>query len=154
MKNRNIGLMLMGVTSLIVLLAWSYDLALSNIINTSCSHGLTCPMYQTLAAQRVFSIILIIIIVGVSSYLLLIDKVRTYQWMKKVKLAVSGKERELYKLLKANNNNMKQSRLIEELGVSKVKMTRILNRLEKKGLVTRKRSGIGNIVKLRKKLVS
>ena len=44
------------------------------------------------------------------------------------------------------NNGIFQSRIVEETGYSKVKVTRILDRLESRGLVERKRRGMTNFV--------
>ena len=154
MKNRNIGLLLIGIIILIGLLTWSYENALNNIVATSCNNGTTCPMYHVLGTQRMFSTILILIIVGVATYFIFIDYIKKFKWLENAKVAVSGEERLIYEELRKNDNKLSQSELIANLNITKVKMTRLLNRLEKKGLIDRKRSGVGNIVELKVKLVS
>lgn len=154
MNNREFGLIFLGVTVLIWLLAWSYESTMYNIVNTSCTHGPTCPMYIALDAQRNLSTTLIIILMGVSVYLILSDKIRSLLILKKIKLAVSSDERKVYDYLLKHGNQALQAELMELLNTSKVKTTRILNRLENKGLIERKRKGLSNNVVLRMKLVS
>jgi len=48
-----------------------------------------------------------------------------------------------------NNGSILQSPLVEDLGLTKVKITRILDRLEGKGLIERKRRGMTNVVLLK-----
>jgi len=154
MNNRDFGLIFLGVSVLVWLLSWSYESTMYSIVNTSCTHGVTCPMYIALDAQRNLSTILIIILIGVSTYLIFTDKIRSLFLLKKIKLAVSSEERKLYDYLLAHGNQSLQAELMELLNTSKVKITRILNRLENKGLIERRRKGLSNIVVLRMKLVS
>ena len=58
-------------------------------------------------------------------------------------------EQKVYKLVHAKEGSAYQSDLIKELNVSKVRMSRILDRLEGKGMVERKRRGMTNIVVLK-----
>ena len=52
MENRQIALLLFALTLIIAFIAWSYDNALNEIVNTQCTHGLSCPMHATIDAQR------------------------------------------------------------------------------------------------------
>lgn len=154
MKNRDFGFILIGLVVIISILAWSYEATMYEIVNTTCSHGSSCSMYIALDAQRTLSIVLISIIVGVSFYLIFSDKIKKILALKKIKLAISGEEKDIYEYLVKNNKKALQSELIENLGFTKVKITRILNRLEKKGLIERRRKGLNNLVILKMKLVS
>jgi len=58
-------------------------------------------------------------------------------------------ERAMYLLLKEKGGSMYQSDLIRELNISKVKATRILDKLAHKEIVDRKRRGMTNIVVLK-----
>lgn len=58
-------------------------------------------------------------------------------------------EKSIYELLAKNEGSMYQSDIMKEKGYSKVKITRILDKLEQHGLVERKRRGMTNIVVLR-----
>jgi uncharacterized membrane protein len=48
-----------------------------------------------------------------------------------------------------SNGSIFQSQLVEDLDFTKVKITRILDRLEGKGLIERKRRGMTNVVLLK-----
>jgi len=48
-----------------------------------------------------------------------------------------------------SNGSIFQSQLVDDLGLTKVKITRILDRLEGKGLIERKRRGMTNVVLLK-----
>jgi uncharacterized membrane protein len=48
-----------------------------------------------------------------------------------------------------NNGSIFQSKIVEESDFTKVKITRILDRLEGKGLIERKRRGMTNVVLLK-----
>ena len=58
-------------------------------------------------------------------------------------------ERKVIELLLKENNAMFQSSLMEKLEIGKVKATRLLDKLEAKQLIERKRRGMNNIVVLR-----
>lgn len=60
-----------------------------------------------------------------------------------------GEEKEVYDFLKLNEGSVYQSDIVKSLGFSKVKVTRILDKLEGKGLVDRKRRGMTNIIILK-----
>ena len=58
-------------------------------------------------------------------------------------------EKKIYGLLKQNEGSMYQSDIMKELEFSKVQTTRILDKLESKKIIDRKRRGMTNIVVLR-----
>ena len=58
-------------------------------------------------------------------------------------------ETRLYELIKSKGGSTYQGDLIRETGFSKVKTTRILDRLELKGILERKRRGMTNIIILK-----
>lgn len=55
-------------------------------------------------------------------------------------------EKRVYEFLKDKEGSAYQSDMIKELDLSKVKATRIIDKLESKGVVERKRRGMTNIV--------
>ncbi|MBI4438715.1 MarR family transcriptional regulator [Candidatus Woesearchaeota archaeon] len=62
---------------------------------------------------------------------------------------LEGEEKQVYTLIAESNGSMYQSDLAKETGYSKVKTTRILDKLESKGLIERRRRGMTNIVVLK-----
>lgn len=69
---------------------------------------------------------------------------------KKVNVSkLSSEEKSIVILLEENEGSLYQSILVKETGLSKVKITRILDGLEGKGIIERKRRGMTNIVILK-----
>ena len=62
---------------------------------------------------------------------------------------LDDEEKKIYALIKNNKGSIYQSDIIKDTGFSKVKTTRILDRLESKGVAERKRRGMTNIIILR-----
>lgn len=58
-------------------------------------------------------------------------------------------EKRVYELLKAAKGSMFQGDLIKQLGYTKVTVSRILDRMEQKDIVERKRRGMSNLVVLK-----
>ncbi len=61
---------------------------------------------------------------------------------------LKGDERKAIIVLQNAKGEMLQNKLVEKLGLSKVKVTRVLARLERKELIVRTRHGLTNKVKL------
>ncbi len=59
-------------------------------------------------------------------------------------------EREVVKMLQDEGGAIFQATLKEKLNVGKVKMTRMLDKLESKDIIERKRRGMNNIVILKR----
>jgi hypothetical protein len=59
---------------------------------------------------------------------------------------MSEDEQKVYELLSSNGKLLQQSEIVSKTGLSKVKVTRILNRFEGNGLIERKRKGLKNLV--------
>ncbi|HLC22163.1 MAG TPA: hypothetical protein VJJ79_00115 [Candidatus Nanoarchaeia archaeon] len=59
---------------------------------------------------------------------------------------LTEEERKIYDLLRIKDGSMYQSELIQETGFSKVQMTRILDRMEGRKIIERKRRGMTNVI--------
>jgi uncharacterized membrane protein len=62
---------------------------------------------------------------------------------------LNSDEKKIVSELLNNNGTLFQSKIVEYTGQSKVKITRILDKLESKGIIERKRRGMTNIVFLK-----
>ena len=62
---------------------------------------------------------------------------------------LDAEEQKIIRLLEEKEGSTYQSDLIKETGHSKVKITRILDKLESKGILEKKRRGMTNIVVLK-----
>ena len=156
MDNKNVGWLIIGISIAISAIVLIFNWSLRNIVGETCGHGSSCTMYDTISAQMwmSFGIVAIIFVIGLVIMFtkpkekIIIRKVKE----KKKKLDLSGlakDEKKVIGLLQNENGGMFQADLKEKLEIGKVKMTRLLDKLEAKQLIERKRRGMNNIVILR-----
>lgn len=162
MENKNVGYLLLGVSILIILIIFMYKSALTSFVDSSCTlaHGGDyCPMYDTISQQTYLALAIVGILIVVSLVLILskpqeriIVKTKTIEKSPKKRefdtKDLKKEEIEAFNIIK-ENKTIFQAELIEKTNFSKAKITRIIDRLEGKGLVERKRRGMTNIVVLR-----
>ena len=156
MDNKTVGWIIIGIAVVITVIVWIFNYSLKNIVGATCTMGASCTMYDTIKVQTWISlaIVLVILIIGL---VIMFSKpkekiiTRTIKEKKK-KLDLNGldkRERELITLLQKENGGMFQADLTEKLGFGKVGITRLLDKLEAKQLIERKRRGMNNFVVLR-----
>lgn len=160
MKNRNVGLLILGISIVIGIIVLIFNLALSKIARLSCTMGPTCPMYDTITTQTwiSLSIAALVFIIGL---FLVFSKEEKEIVFKKIKVNSEGKrkpvdyskldkeEKSLVKLIEEADGSIFQADLVEKSKFSKVKVTRILDRLEGRQIIERKRRGMTNVVLLK-----
>jgi uncharacterized membrane protein len=167
MKNRIVGILIIAIAALIGFIIFSFNMALTNIINTSCSHGPSCPMWGTINFQTNLSIGIMAFVVLIGLYLIffgeeerIVTKVRRIKEQlqpkkitegnyKKIMSELSSDEKLILKKIIEAEGAVLQSDLAEKTNFNKVKVTRILDRLEGKQLIERKRRGMTNVVMLK-----
>jgi hypothetical protein len=71
------------------------------------------------------------------------------RWKKMLEMLTNEDERKIYKLIMDENGVIFQAQLVEKSNFSKGKVTLILDRLEARGLLERKRHGMSNVVMLK-----
>jgi uncharacterized membrane protein len=156
MENKKVGLLILGISLLIVVIILIFNQALKEIVNTSCGmlEHYNCPMYNTITQQTYLALAIagMLFIVGI---FLMISKPAEKIIIRKVKenkpkkiLNVSKlklEEKQVLNFIK-ENKAVFQADLIEKTGFGKAKMTRIIDRLEGNGFVERKRRGLTNVV--------
>lgn len=158
MKNRIVGFIIVGFALIQGFMVWLYNRALNEIVNETCSHGPTCPMWKSIGFQTSISLAVILVVVLVGMYFIFFarDEERKSITPKKIEKRVysnvlkelSDDERNIMNRLIESQGSLFQSDLVSEK-YTKVKVTRILDRLEGKGLIERKRRGMTNIVLLK-----
>lgn len=159
MENKNVGYLLIGISLVIILVILLFNGALRDIVNSSCTmqgHE-SCSMYDTLNQQTYLSlgIVALLVIVGL---VLIFSKPQKEIIVKTVEKKIPKKsydlsglkseEKQVFNLVK-ENGTIFQADLIEKTGFGKAKMSRVIDRLEGKGLVERKRRGMTNVVVLK-----
>jgi uncharacterized membrane protein len=156
MENKKVGLIIAGIAILMAVMVLIFNFALKNITSQSCDMGTSCSMYTSITIQTFvgLSITAIILIIGIVIFFSkpkerIVVKIKHE---KKKKLNLDGldvKEKEVISFLQQENGAVFQSTLMEKLGIGKVGITRLLDKLEAKQLIERKRRGMNNIVVLR-----
>lgn len=164
MENKKTGYLLIGVCILIVLIIYMFNNALHDIVNASCSeagHGDSCPMYNTITQQTNLSLLIVGLVILVALYLIfskpekeIVVKTKTITKKARVKnydlKELRPDEKKVFAIIK-EQKTIFQADLIEKTGMGKAKMTRILDKLEGKEFVERKRRGMTNVVVLNEK---
>ncbi len=159
MENKYVGFLIIGITLIFLAVVFSFNWALEKIVNTTCVHGPSCPMYTTLTTQKIISyglIGLLMIVGGAIAFFMkekpLLSETKKNLSEEEKKKALEGLEEEEKRIMEIvlfNQGSVYQSDLLKETQLTKVKITRILDKLEGKRLVERKRRGMTNIVILR-----
>lgn len=159
MENKHVGIMIIGVAIIFFFIVMSFNVALEKIISETCTHGPTCPMYTTLKTQKVISygLIGLLILVGAFVTFFMHDKklppetkrVLSEEEKKRKLENLDEEERKVIEMILKEQGSIYQSDLIKETRFTKVKITRILDKLEGRGLIERKRRGMTNIVILK-----
>ena len=153
MENKNVGYLIIGLAIVMVIIIFIFNSALKDIVAQTCVHGPACTMYDTIKTQTWLSLSItgIILIIGI---FIRFNKprekivVKTIKEKKK-KLNLDGldkKEKEVIEILQKENGTIFQAELMEKLETGKVGLTRLLDKLEAKQLIERKRRGMNNII--------
>jgi len=158
MENKHVGYLLLGVSILVIVIIFLFNSTLKEIVVKSCGdvHALSCPMNQTVNEQTYIALGVVGLLIIVSLVLIfskpqkeIIFKTRTIEKKiprKKIDTSdLKPEEKEVLSLI-INNKAVFQADLIEKTGFGKARMTRIIDRLEGKGFVERKRRGLTNVV--------
>ncbi len=156
MENKTVGWIIVGISILVGVIALIFNLGLKKIVGDTCTHGPTCSMYDTIAIQTwlSLSIVAIILIIGI---VIMFTKPKEKIVVKTIKerktrkdySTLEKKEKEVVDLIVKEGNAMFQADLMEKLNMGKVGVTRLLDKLESKQIIERKRRGMNNIVVLR-----
>jgi len=158
MKNKHAGFLLVSIAIVIAFIVVIFNIGLKEIVNQTCDHGSECVMYSTLALQTSLGLGIALLIAVIGLFLIIskepekiiIKKVKEKLRKKKIDLRGLDKdEKVVIKILQEEHGAIFQKTLMEKLEVGKVKITRLLDKLEAKQFLERKRRGMNNIVVLR-----
>jgi len=153
MKNKNVGFLVCGIAVVIVAIILIFNYGMRDIVSQTCTHGPDCGMYDTIALQTGISIAIAGLVLFLGLFLVftkpeekvIIKKIKEKK--KRIDLSkLDEDEKKVIQILQREKGGMFQRSLMEELEWGKVKITRMLDKLESKGLVERKRRGMNNIV--------
>ncbi|MBT4376921.1 MarR family transcriptional regulator [archaeon] len=159
MENKKVGWLIIGIGIAMIAIVLIFNFSLKGIVDTTCDHGNECTMYNTMNTQLLLSITIVLVIFAIGLYIMfskpeertiektIIKKVKE----KKKKLDLTGlnqNEKKVIELLQ-KDKAIFQADLKEKLEIGKVGLTRLLDKLEAKQFIERKRRGMNNIVVLR-----
>jgi uncharacterized membrane protein len=156
MENKNVGMLIIGIAVVIGIIVFIFNSALTSIVGTTCTHGPSCTMYDTIRTQTWLSLSIAGIILVIGLFIMFIkpkEKIIVKKLKeKKKKLNLEGldkNEKKVIEILQSENGATFQNSLMEKLEIGKVGITRLLDKLEAKQLIERKRRGMNNIVVLK-----
>jgi uncharacterized membrane protein len=162
-ENTQFGIKQVGII-LIILGLLSFFVTLSYADRVNQQHSQECTLLQegqcpfggfiiTMEGYAGFTISLILVVLGF--YLIFrADKTEAHAKMTReekqgILRKLGPKEAGIYELINKSGGTLFQSEIVEKSGDTKVNITRILDRLEGKGLIERKRRGMSNVVILK-----
>tara|TARA_B100000315_G_C14427339_1_gene518493 strand:+ start:121 stop:600 length:480 start_codon:yes stop_codon:yes gene_type:complete len=158
MENKNVGYLVMGIAIIFMIIVLLFYSTLKDISGGEdiCSIDSPCPLHQTLNYQFYFSLAIvgllfftgIVIALMKPSEKIVVRKIKERK--RKINLENLDKdEKKVINILEKESGAMFQKTLMEKLEIGKVKTTRLLDKLEAKQFIERKRRGMNNIVILK-----
>ena len=156
MENKHVGYILLGVSVLVVLNIFTFQSMITDTGGNFCTQE-SCPyhssfnnlLYISYGIAGLLIVVGLVLIFSKPNEKIVIKKVKTS--IPKRKSDTSGLRAEDKKVLALvkESKAIFQADLIEKTGFGKAKMTRIIDRLEGKEIVERKRRGMTNVVVLK-----
>jgi len=157
MENKYVGYILIGVSVLVLLNISIFNSTLGEMGGSTCTPA-DCPYHRTFnnVMYLSYGVVGLLVIVGIVLVISkpqerIIMKTRTvHKTIPKKKIDTSGfrpEDKKVFNLVK-EKGTIFQADLIDTTGFGKAKMTRIIDRLEGKGIVERKRRGMTNVIVL------
>jgi len=167
MRNRVVGILIIVIAALIGFIIFSFNTSMANIVNNSCSMGSECPMWGTIDFQTNVSIGIMLFVVVIGLYLIffskeekIVTKIKTIKSQfepkkitkenyQKIISNLNREEKVVFEKVIESQGTIFQSDLVTKTNFPKVKVTRILDKLEGKGLIERRRRGMTNVIILK-----
>lgn len=147
MKIRFLGILLLilSIILLVVIISYTSSIMRSSKVACECGDTQECPHEKNLPLQSYIGIS-IVIILFILSYLLIKSKDIIKKEIKKDINKLNDEEKKIYDVIENNEGTIFQSELIEKSGFSKVKISRVLDKLESKGFIEKRRKGMSNLI--------
>jgi len=161
MKNRAVGFVILGFAAVIALITLLFNRALTSIVSMSCTHGESCPMWATISFETNLSLAIVAVIAVIGLFFIFwknepapITVVKPQVEVKELKeenfsevmKKMDEDEKAVFKKVIESKGTIFQSELVEKTSFTKVKVSRILDKLEGMGILERKRRGMTNVV--------
>lgn len=159
MENKKVGWLLVGIAAFMIVIIFMFNSALRDVVKSSCTmEEQICPMYKTINQQTYLALAIagVLVLVGLilmftkQSEKIVIKTVKEKQIKKIIDMSSFRPEDKIIFKKIQEKGAVFQANLSEESGFGKAKVTRIIDRLEGKGLIERVRRGKTNVVVLKK----
>lgn len=161
-ENRTMAGILAIVLILFAVAVFFYNQTLNNLAAGTCTDaGSNCPHEKIVETQNIVIAALILVIGTIVVwifYQLYAKKLSPHATEQKTApkeqkkidaTALDSDEKKVLEVVQAGSGSAFQSEIVGKLGYTKVKVSRILDKMEQKGLVERKRRGMANLVVLK-----
>ena len=159
MKPKQLGRIIVILSVVVILLMIYFKIQFDNQQLQACAEACgedgadscsisSCPYHKdnNLSVIPLLASILVAGLGGIGAYLLFSKEEKIITKKEYDLSGLNKKEREVFELIKNSDNGIYQSKIGAKLDMSKVKVTRILDKLENRGIIERKRRGMTNIV--------
>ena len=157
-NNKLLGILIIALSVILLYILVPFSLRIAKSEALACVHpgGGPCPITAHIPLASYFGFVVILLIGFLGFYLSV--KSNTAEKMQKqvaekIKMAakwLQDDEKKAYEIVVASEGAIFQAELVEKMGYTKVKVSRILDKLEGKGLIERRRRGLTNIVLIRR----
>ncbi len=168
MRNKIVGYMIIGLAIVLGLVIFTYNRTLLDISQLNCPiTGPDCPHLKESNQQLAVNLVILGVIVLIGFYMIffsqeerIITKIKKVNGQTKSKKfskqnyaqtrdELNNEEKAVFEKIIESEGTAFQSDIVDKTGFHKVKVTRILDKLEGKGLIERRRRGMTNIVILK-----
>ena len=162
MQNKFVGFLLIGLSLLLGFIVISFNKSINDIAKSSCSdiiQGISCPIVESINFQTKMSLGIMTFLILFGLYLIFFGKEATTNSFQPRKITkgeykdiinkLNDEEKTIFEKIIESQGSIFQSELVDKTQLTKVKITRILDKLEGKGLIERKRRGMTNNIILK-----
>lgn len=155
---KQLGFILIAISIVLFLIFLSYTFELMEAADIECKEicgpdmGFSCPHARSIPLQSYIGFSVTFVLAGMGVFMVLSGKryreelTEKERNLEKTMKTLSDDERMVCETIRNSGGALFQSGLIEKTGFSKVKISRILDKLEGKNLVERRRQGMTNLV--------
>lgn len=156
-NTKQIGILIIAISLVLLFAIIPLSFKLAEIGMSQCVHvtNAACSITGHIPLESYVGIISIIVLAGFGAFLMFkvqksekLDK----EMLRKIKeneKRLGGDEKSVYQVIADSSGALFQSEVVEKSGFGKVKVTRILDKLEAKGLIERRRRGMTNMILLK-----
>ena len=154
-KQIGILIIMVSIAILFAMIPLSFKVAEAGMSQCVHAANAACSITGHIPLESYVAFASIIILAGAGAFLMF--KVQRYDKLGKEMLQkimenekkLKGNEKALYQIIADSSGALFQSDIVEKSGFGKVKVTRILDKLEAKGLIERRRRGMTNMILLK-----